>query len=169
MASLPPIKSSKLPRAFKFRLARYSSAAKSLMSGRVLFCRRLCRHEQRIQPGAVEQFACNNNGINLFCVVDVSERIGCEQNEISAFAGLNCASIAQSEKFGRIAGCGLNRLHGRKPRSNKQCELIVQAGAVVKIWHSAAVGAGQKAYSGRVPFSGDALGFVKGALAGGDI
>jgi len=52
-------------REVEFWFARYSSAAKSLTSGRVLFCRRLCRHEQRIQPGAVEQFACNNNGINL--------------------------------------------------------------------------------------------------------
>lgn len=39
----------------------------------------------------------------------------------------------------------------------------------IKIRHSAAVGAGQKAYSGSVPFSGDTLGFVKGAPAGGDI
>jgi len=44
---------------------------------------------------------------NLFCVVDVGERIGGEQDEIRSFVGLNCASVAQSEKFGRIAGCSI--------------------------------------------------------------
>lgn len=58
--------------------------------------------------------------------MDVGERIGGEQDQISAFTGLNCASVAQSEEFGWIAGCRLKRLHGCESGGNKQCELIVQ-------------------------------------------
>src|SRR5260221_1180823 len=80
-----------------------------------------------VERGAVEELSANNNRTDLLRVVNVVERVGVEQDEVSVFAGGNRSlGIEASKKFCGIARPRLQCLHRRQAGSQQQSKVLVQ-------------------------------------------
>src|SRR5262249_44355999 len=121
--------------------------------------------EKFIELAAVQETPADKQCLDFLSIVDIDQRVGPQQNQISLLADFNGPRVFKAEKQGGIAGSGLECLHGRESGLDQQRELIVHAESVIKVRHAAAVSSGQETHADSLRCLRDPQCFLESSFA----